>query len=390
MTTRPTKYSPLPSEGGATVLEVDVEQSAKGDKAALLDASATTGPLVFVRNGYLSIRCPQITFIESWDQAFIFCSYIGLYLCYGAWVHVTQSIRYSATMMILSVLMTKLVVSIIAYVIVDGSIPQLVNTILLHRKPLCLFIFPAFAYATTDSLGVYCLRHLDPSTFAILYNIRVVFMLILFQHFMRTPLRKPHWVAMGMVISACVVKELPRALFPAEKATVDPLATATAVVEPTSRIVTVLILLLMAQLAAFAAVYNEKLLKEQQLSLNVQNIAMYFWAILATTIFSIIVPLFQENGNVLTDIGNLEMWKTIWSYPIIVAVFLSATYGLVTSFFIKSLNNVVREIACAIHIIGTIPVNVFFFRYSVQPTDILAVTGVLFGVYLYNRHPLKK
>lgn len=401
MTVRATRYSPVSSDGA---LEVDVDPELRisniaepkdsQEKASLING--VKSPLFYVHNGYLSIRYPNITFIESWDQAIIFCSYIVLNLLYGTWIHATQGIHYSPTMMIMSVLMTKLIVSIIAFMVVDGTLPQLLDIIWTHKKSLLLFIFPAFAYATTDSLGVYCLKQLDPSTFAILYNIRVVFMLVLFQYFMGIPLRKLHWISMGVITLSCIIKELPQVLFPqvaiesTEGTMIGDSSIVTASLNHIPRVFTVFILVFMAHLSAFAAVYNEKLLKEQQLSLNVQNVAMYVWAIIATSFFSILVPLFQHDGTVLQDIGNPDMWKTIWTYPVIVAVFLSATYGLVTSFFIKSLNNIVREIASGVYIIGTIPVNVFFFGYSVQFTDFLAVIGVIVGLAIYNRSPLKK
>lgn len=380
------KYTPLEVHSTAASTADDLTYSGSDTADLKVDIEADVAPVAssVLAGGRQHLGLCQTTFFDNWWQVVIFVAYVALYLCYIAWIHVTNGITYSPVMLVMAILLMKLFLSIGGYLLVDGTVPQLIRTIAAHRRHLFLYAFPAVAYATTDSLSVYCMRHLDPSTFAVLYNVRVVCVLFLFQRLLRVQLTRMHWLSMGCVVAGCVLKELPNLVVAA--ATEAAAATAGGT---TDRLKLVLVVLVMANVAAFAAVYNERLLKEEQLSLNVQNIALYSWAILTTIVYSILWPSDKSRG-LLSTITSPAEWLTVWTHPMIVAVILSACYGLVTSSFIKSLNNVVREIASAVQILGTIPLNVLIFGYTVCATDILAIGAVVAGIIIYNKHPIKK
>lgn len=335
--------------------------------------------------------------IQSLDQAFVFVCYVVIYIMYVSYVHtMTPDSAYSPPVLVIAVLFLKLGVSIIAALVFEFSPLALLQTIITSRRHLLLYIFPASAYAATDALSIYSLRFLDPGTFGIVYHLRIVFTLILYERWIHIRLKLTHWVAMGCILIGCIIKEIPTVLAYNRNGAVD--------TSSWRHVWGIFIVLCMAQIVAFAAVYNEKLLKNP-LSLNVQNIGMYSFGLLTSLVFFWLSnysiapelsppPTTQLTDVILTNNGTTtyvsfeDSWSVVWSFPVVGAAFLNAIYGLVTSYFVRALNTIVREIASVLQVVGMIVVNSLFVDFHIRFTDLMAMVIMLFSVWVYNRKPL--
>lgn len=353
----------------------------------------------------------RITCVRSLDQVVVFICYILTNIFYVSYVHgmkVAQS--YSPPMLVIATLLIKLVVSFVATLTFEYSPLALGRAMISTRRHLMLYIFPAAAYATTDALSIYSLQFLDPATFGILYHMRIVFTLVLYERLMHLRLGRNHWVAMGCILLGCFIKEIP---------TLAAYSVESSRGASWPRVWGALVVLFTGQIVAFGAVYNEKLLKKP-LSLNVQNIGMYSFGLLASGIFLCLprytgpatnYDLREPDLLVMTNVTATfqptksstvmpssslhaltlrEDWNVVWSFPVVGAAMLSAAYGLVTAYFVRTLNCIVREIASVLQVVGTTVVNCAFFGYPLRVTDVLAIGIMLFSVWVYNLEPIAR
>ena len=140
--------------------------------------------------------------------------------------------------------------------------------------------------------------------------------------------------------------------------------------------------------SCFASVYNEYLLKgkastaNQSAPLMVQNVFMYLNSILCNLLFLVFKG----------DFVSVFQWKSIQSigHPIVIGIIVnSATTGLVTSVFLKSLNSILKSFANAIEILLTTFVSYILFNSPLDLFTALAVLVVVCASFVYNLNPVK-
>lgn len=144
-------------------------------------------------------------------------------------------------------------------------------------------------------------------------------------------------------------------------------------------------LLILAQtiFSCLAGVYNEYLLKDKGADVNifVQNVFMYIDSIVCN-----ILVLFL-NGQVVGAF-TAESLRAILRFNVIIIIVNNAAIGIVTSFFLKYMNSIVKTFASALELLFTAVLCYFLFAIPIYINTALAIGVVSFAIYLYSQSPV--
>lgn len=132
--------------------------------------------------------------------------------------------------------------------------------------------------------------------------------------------------------------------------------------------------------SCLAGVYNEYLLKHKGADVNiyVQNVFMYIDSITC----NVILMLLQ--GNLVTSISI----QPIFRLNVMLIIVNNAAIGIVTSFFLKYMNSILKTFASALELMFTAVLCYFLFAIPIYLNTILAILIVSISVYLYSQCPV--
>ena len=135
--------------------------------------------------------------------------------------------------------------------------------------------------------------------------------------------------------------------------------------------------------SCFAGVYNEHLLKNAGASVNIyiQNIYMYLDSIVCNSI----ILLLQGN---LFGAFTSDSLASIFRFDVILIMFNNAAIGIVTSFFLKHMNSILKTFASALELLFTAVLCYILFSIPIYLNTLLAIGIVSFSTYLYSQNPV--
>lgn len=135
--------------------------------------------------------------------------------------------------------------------------------------------------------------------------------------------------------------------------------------------------------SCLAGVYNEYLLKSdgEHVNIYVQNIFMYIDSIVCNLLFLVV------QGNILTafDVANLQ---SLITFNVIIIMVNNAAIGIVTSFFLRYLNSILKTFASALELLFTAVLCFVLFGISIHINTVLSIGVVSFAIYLYSLSPV--
>lgn len=67
----------------------------------------------------------------------------------------------------------------------------------------------------------------------------------------------------------------------------------------------------------------------------------------------------------------------------------NAAIGIVTSFFLKTLNSILKTFASALELVLTAVLSYVFFSIPIYLNTVLAIVTVMFAIYLYSQNPVQ-
>lgn len=135
--------------------------------------------------------------------------------------------------------------------------------------------------------------------------------------------------------------------------------------------------------SCFAGVYNEYLLKGDGAGVNifVQNVFMYVDSIVC-------------NAGILLYQGNLfeaftrDSLTSVFQFKVIIIMLNNAAIGIITSFFLKNLNSILKTFASALELMFTAILCWLLFGIPVYINTVLAISIVSYAVILYSQNPV--
>lgn len=135
--------------------------------------------------------------------------------------------------------------------------------------------------------------------------------------------------------------------------------------------------------SCLAGVYNEYLLKKEGADVNifVQNVFMYLDSIICNVILLTITGSIAE-GFTYDSISK------ILHYKVLLVMCNNAAIGIVTSFFLKTLNSILKTFASALELGLTAVLSYIFFNIPIYMNTVCSLAIVMYAIYLYSRNPV--
>lgn len=135
--------------------------------------------------------------------------------------------------------------------------------------------------------------------------------------------------------------------------------------------------------SCLAGVYNEYLLKDKGAEVNifVQNVFMYLDSIICNAMILLL------RGELL-DAFSAQNLGSIWRFSVIIIIVNNAAIGIVTSFFLKYMNSILKTFASALELLFTAVLCYFLFAIPIYMNTALAIAVVSYAIYLYTQSPV--
>lgn len=278
--------------------------------------------------------------------------------------------NYSTIAVVLLTECLKLVLSIAIYV-KDKPLRQLIPEVVSGHKVLALYMVPAFLYCLYNNLSFVNLASYDPTTYYLLLQLRVVVTGLIYQFLFRRTLNRSQWLSLTLLTIGCVVKQMSG--FTHNSSEDNPLLS-----------FNLLLILLQVFCSCFAGVYNEYLLKDigSEVHIMIQNVFMYIDSIFCNLSLLIITGEASRLSQVSQSIQLI-------TDPKILAVMVNnALCGIITSFFLKNLNSILKTFASGLELMFTAILCYLIFNIAIDIFTVIAIGIVSYATYLYSLNPV--
>ena len=300
----------------------------------------------------------------------IFATYVLLWvsshlLVYGS--RLAGARPYNPTSVVMITELTKFVMAVSMYLMYDGSFADLTKAVA-SSLPLALkYTVPAVLYCVYNNLVYINLTTFDPGTYNVLMQLRIGLTGLLWQQLFSQRLNRNQWIAIGLIALGCMVKESAK------------LSPDGGGISANMRAWMLLGVQMMS--SVLAGVYNELLLKggsHAKVTTNLQNSFMYLQSVVWNGLF---LAVQGRLGEAFAS-DNLSV---VMSPAVLAIIAIMSSVGLVTGFFLRHLDSVLKSIASALEVVLTMIAS---FAVSGTPIDSLAMLAAVLvgaGVWLYAK-----
>ncbi|NXE30845.1 S35A4 protein, partial [Ardeotis kori] len=243
-------------------------------------------------------------------------------------------IPFSSASVVVLVELTKLLFSLL-FLLTWNREPLRVAVSWRHVAP---FALSALLYAANNNLVVHMQLFMDPSTYQVLSNLKIVSTALLYSLFLRQRLSARKWLALFLLMAAGVSYSCGGLQDPGSPSEMRLHVT----------LVGLLLLSVYCLISGLSAVYTEAILKSQALPLSLQNLFLYFFGVLLN-----LLGCFWSRA----EGGFLEGFSS-WVLVIVVS---QALNGLIMSVVMKHSSNITRlfVISCSILVNALLSVSLF-------------------------------
>ncbi|KAH8271795.1 hypothetical protein KR044_005548, partial [Drosophila immigrans] len=345
--------------------------------------------------------------MSNWRELFptkltfiIFLLYMSLFIGQGIFVTASQetnnSYSYNTVTVVLLTEILKLIVSACLYCR-ENNLRSLVRDVHKDRQVLALYMVPAFLYCLYNNLAFVNLATFDPTTYYLLLQLRVVVTGVLFQIIFKKYLSRRQWISLLLLTLGCMLKQVDLNSFYSDANDDSEAAALQAGAETVAATAKTLgknmtgfdfsfsAVFILAQTicSCLAGVYNEYLLKDKGADVNifVQNVFMYLDSIVCNAVILLL------RGELL-DAFSAHNLSSIMRFSVLIIIVNNAAIGIVTSFFLKYMNSILKTFASALELLFTAVLCYFLFAIPIYMNTALAIAVVSYAIYLYTQSPV--
>ncbi|XP_012266859.2 UDP-galactose transporter senju [Athalia rosae] len=315
----------------------------------------------------------QELFPSRWSVV-IFIAYMTLFINQGILVTWSQSKKnsyeYDTVTVVTLTEVLKLVLSV-AFYCRNHSILSLIQEIRKYKRVLLLYMVPASLYCLYNNLAFVNLAAFDPTTYYLLLQFRVVVTGIVFQVVFKKQLSTKQWISLVLLTFGCMVKHLD-------------MNYGIHIFQNWHFSLNALFIFVQTLCSCLAGVYNEYLLKGHgaKIDIFVQNVFMYI-----DSIFCNVAVLIGQGS--LAEIFS-QTNQSIFTQPKVLLIMVNnAAGGIITSFFLQSLNSILKTFASALELVFTAILCWILFNIPVYLNTVLAIVIVSYSVLLYSQNPVQ-
>lgn len=300
----------------------------------------------------------------------IFTTYVTLWTSSHLLVYssrLSSAPSYNATSVVLLTETVKLILAASMYVVYDGSLREMIRVASKEVRVLLLYGIPAVLYAMYNNLLFINLASFDPGTYNVLIQLKIALTGVLYQILFSKQLNRNQWAAILLITLGCMCKESGKVTTFGFQANLS----------------SWFLLFVQMLCSVLAGVYNEVLLKgsdsaKRGVTTNLQNAFMYIQSI----VVNFVVLIWEGKASEAISPQNLE---AIASLKVLAIIAIMSTVGLVTGFFLKHLDSVLKAVASALEVVFTMLFGFLFFGAPLGLTGLISGLLVGVGVALYSR-----
>ncbi|NXA21844.1 S35A4 protein, partial [Ibidorhyncha struthersii] len=265
-------------------------------------------------------------------------------------------IPFSSTSVVVLVELTKLVFSLLFLLTWDRELLG----VAVSWRHIAPFALSALLYAANNNLVVHMQLFMDPSTYQVLSNLKIVSTALLYSLFLRQRLNARKWLSLFLLVAAGVSYSCGGLQDPGSPSMMQLHIT----------LVGLLLMSVYCLISGLSAVYTEAILKTQALPLSLQNLFLYFFGVLLNLI-----------GYVWSSAegGFLEGFSS-WVLVIVVS---QAVNGLIMSVVMKHSTNITRLFVISCSILVNALLSVILFNLQLTLLFFVAVLCIGLAVHLY-------
>lgn len=270
---------------------------------------------------------------------------------------VNGKIPFSSSSVVLLIELSKLMVSVVMLLIWDGkSVRSPVSWRL--AVPYAL---PAILYGTNNNLVVHMQHFMDPSSFQVLSNLKIVSTAVMYSVFLRQNLSIRKWLALSLLTVAGVFYSY-GGIQDLEQQSTD--------TQVYISLQGLLLMVIYCLISGLSAVYTEVTLKTQKIPLSLQNIFLYSFGI----VVNFLVHLTGGHSSGFLD--GFSIW-------VVVIIISQALNGLIMSAVMKHSSNLTRLFIISFSMLVNGLLSYLLFQLQLTVLFFLAVVLIGFAVYLF-------
>ncbi|XP_039144145.1 CMP-sialic acid transporter 1 [Dioscorea cayenensis subsp. rotundata] len=277
--------------------------------------------------------------------------------------------RYDyATIPFLAEIFKLLVSSFLLWQECKGSSPPRMTT---EWKTVRLFPIPSIIYLVHNNVQFATLTYVDPSTYQIMGNLKIVTTGILFRLFLKRKLSNLQWMAIVLLAVGTTTSQVKGC----GEATCDSIFS--------SPIQGYILGLVSACLSALAGVYTEYLMKKNNDSLYWQNVQLYTFG----AIFNML-RLLWDDFRIGFDKG--PWWQRLFNgYTLTtwLVVLNLGSSGLLVSWLMKYADNIIKVYATSMAMLLTMIISIYLFSFQPTIQLFLGITICMMSVHMYFAPP---
>lgn len=244
------------------------------------------------------------------------------------------------------------------------------------------YFVPSFLYCLYNNLTFVNLSSYDPTTYFLLLQFRVVVTGVVFQILFSKRLSQIQWMSLILLTVGCIIKQI----------SYSHASNSTKETQLGDYLNTSLILILVQVFSScFAGVYNEFILKEKDNNVDImlQNVFMYVDSIICNVLLlCIYVPNDGSRGG-LIEAFTYQSLSQVFHFKVILIMVNNAAIGIVTSFFLKNLNSILKTFASALELMFTGVLSWIIFDIPLDLSTVVAIGIVSLATWLYSKNPVQ-
>lgn len=299
----------------------------------------------------------------------LLCLLVLIYGSHAPLIALTQSdgqVPFSPSSCVILIELTKLLVSTATLLATEGRSALFSTSVRgVHVLP---YAAPAVLYSLNNNLVVYMQAHMDPSTFQLLSNLKIVSTAMLYSSCLGKRLRPTQWLALGLLTMAGGAHSYSSLGNEAAAGPEDHWGPRLHVNGQG-----LVLLLVYCSSSGLAAVITERTLKSQRLPLSLQNIFLYSWGVVI---------------NVATHVGGNGKERSFlegFSALVWLIVIGQAAAGLMMSVVMKHGSGITRLFVISSAMLVNGVISWAMLRLQLTPLFLLPTGLVAIAAYLYYR-----
>lgn len=300
---------------------------------------------------------------------FLFCVGTLIYSSYTILVHLMEvdgAIPWSSSSMVFITELTKLMLSVGLY------LPEVRERGRFECPPFrsaLLYLVPAVLYALNNNLAVYIQLQMDPATYQVLGNLKILTTAVLFRLIIKKPLTRIQWASLVVLFAAGVSNSWGGLQNSGKKG----ITASTLHITPLG----LFMITAYCTVSALAGVYTEYVLKKQaSLNINLQNSLLYMFGVgvnLAT--FAV-----QSRGR---QDGSYDLFRGFTGLTWVL-IFSQAIGGMIMGVIMKFASNISKLFLVSSAMVLTTVLSVIIFHLQLNLFFFLSLVFVVAAQYMYN------